>query len=222
MTSKLKVEFVDNSASQYDENAVRIKLGLGKNSGKLYLGDRHSGSYLQLKFRDCNRVVSCSSEMHSFAKEPDVKYLKMDPNNEEDNHLVDVYNFIESELEKKHNVVVQCENGLNKSAATMVYYVMRKKSLSLADSYRLINKLRTIKISPSLMQVLMQEEKKLYGSVSVALDGRKVLFLDEENAEGKPTTSKPSNPYTPLLILGGVGGFFAVLFGALYLATGKI
>jgi hypothetical protein len=221
MTSKLKVEFVDNSATQYDENAVRIKLGLGKSSGKLYLGDRHSGSYVQLKFRECNRVVNCSSEMHAFAKEPDVKYLKMDPNNEEDNNLGDAFDFIENELVKNHNVVVQCENGLNKSAATMVYYVMRKKSLTLADSYRLIYKLRTIKISPSLMQILMGEEKKLFGCVTVALDGRKVLFLDEESTEVKPK-SKPSNPYSPLLILGGVGGFFAVLFGALYLATGKI
>ena len=45
MTSKLKVEFIDNSSSQYDQNASIIKYnqngiveGINKKLGRLYLG----------------------------------------------------------------------------------------------------------------------------------------------------------------------------------------
>ncbi len=227
MSNSLKVEFIDNSSSQYDENAARIKLGLGKASGKLFLGDRAAGSYVQLKFRDCKHVLNCSQEMHGFAREPDVKYLKIDPADEENNHLDEAVAFIDKELAKKHNILVQCETGANKSAAVLLYYIMTKKSISLADSYRMLNEMRSIKIAPSIMRILLAEELKLRGCVTISLDGRNVVFLDEVSKSLSSITKKTAkkvnnNPYLPLYVLGGIGGIFGVIFGAIYLITGKI
>lgn len=225
--SALKVEFIDNSSSQYDDSAARIKLGLGKNCGKLYLGDRDAGSYVQLKFRNCTHVVNCSREMHGFAREPDVTYLKVDPADEENNHLEEVCHFLESELAKRHNIVVQCENGTNKSAAVILFYIMKKKSLSLADAHRMLKELRPIKVAPSLMKIIIDEEQRMRGCTTVSMDGRNVVYLDEV-AKCRSSVSKPrgesssGNPYLPLYIAGGIGGFFAVIFGAIYLVTGKI
>ena len=88
MSSKLKVEFIDNSSSQYDDNACRIKYAeSGSGGGKLYLGDRFAASYVQLKARNCKTVVNCCQDMHGFAKEVDVNYLKIDPDDEGNDHF---------------------------------------------------------------------------------------------------------------------------------------
>lgn len=225
--SKLKVEFIDNASSQYDESAARIKItknpNATKKAGRLYLGDRNSASYIQLKFRNVKTVVTCSREMHGFCKEPEVKYLKIDPEDVGNTHFDEAFNFMEIELGQGRNVVVHCENGLNKSAAVVAYYVMKKESLSLAASLRRVDKARTVKIAPQIVRMLMEAEKRLTGANTVSLDGRKVVYLDEHYGHlSGPKGGSKANPYLPLYILGGVGGFFAVVFGALYLATGKI
>ena len=92
MSNKLKVEFIDNSASQYDSNASEIEYGDNSKGGKLYLGDRFASSFVQLKFRNCRTVVSCCVDMHGFAKESDVNYLKIDPDDEKNDQKDDEKN----------------------------------------------------------------------------------------------------------------------------------
>jgi hypothetical protein len=74
MSSKLKVTFIDNASKQYDANASLIVT----DGGKLYLGDRSSASFLQLKSRSCKSVVNADKSTHGLSKEDDVNYLNID------------------------------------------------------------------------------------------------------------------------------------------------
>lgn len=221
----LKVEFVDNSSEQYDDNADRIKVKGTGSKGKLYLGDRFSAAMLQLKFRNCKFVVNCCKETHGLSREADVKYLKVDPDDDDGVEQVfqDSYQFIDEALAKDKNVVVHCENGNIKSGAIVLYYVMKKKAVSLAESYRTVQKYREgLKLKPSLISKLTKAEMALRGSQSVMHDGKKVLFLDELDEGLRGFKKKAVGGSLAVNILLGVGAFFVIVFGGLYLATGKI
>mmetsp|Transcript_22141 Transcript_22141/g.30371 ORF Transcript_22141/g.30371 Transcript_22141/m.30371 type:complete len:218 (-) Transcript_22141:66-719(-) len=217
----MKVEFIDNSASQYDENADRIKVPFKSKSkmGKLFLGDSSSASFLQLKSRSCKNVVNCSREMHGFARETDVNYLKIDPDDENVNIFEDSYVFIDSFREKGKNVLVHCENGINKSAAIVLYYLMKKCDMSLGESYKFLKSQRKkeIKIRPQILQQLIAAEKRIRGTISIVLDGRKVVFLDNLKR-----STKAGNSISPFYILIGIAVFFAAVFLGIYLLTGKV
>jgi hypothetical protein len=81
----MKVTFTDNSETQYDDSADRIKYKGGKDTGKLYLGDRDSAAFLQLKYRECTSVVNCCVDTHGLAQDAKVKYCKCDP--DEDSYV---------------------------------------------------------------------------------------------------------------------------------------
>lgn len=229
MKQHLKVEFVDTSASQYEENASRIDVPNKKaKNGKLYLGDRFSATYLQLKHRSCSTVVNCSSSIISLSREPNVKYLNIDIE-ENISSLGKSADFIENELNQKHNVVVHCETGNGKSAAVLMYYFMAKHSMCLGDSYDLVKLNRpSVKPSPTLMELLIQQEMKIFGSVSVRLDGRNVIHLNRARSPSKPALSKnmkyanQKNSNTAIMVGVGLLAFFVGVFGIIYATTGKI
>lgn len=226
MSSNLKVEFIDNASSQYDANADWIKVESIKSKGKLYLGDRYSASYIQLKFRNCKTVVNCCTDTHGLARETDVKYLKIDPTTG-DNCFAESFEYIDTNLDNGKNVVVHCENGLGKSAVIVLYYLMKKKSIDLAESYRYLKKYRKgLKLPPSLLTIIMEAEKSLRGSSSVMYDknARKIVFLDELGFTNRNKTTKNVSNKSNIVyyIVFGLGVFFAVVFGTIYLITGKI
>lgn len=173
-----KVEFFDNSAFQYEENASEIYYG--GTGGKLYLGDRFSAAFVQLQHRNCQTVVSCCEDMHGFAKEENVTYLRIDPDYDEDRHFEDSCQFIQDSLiSEKQNVVVFCDNGNVKSAMILCYFLMVNNSVTLCDAY---NHLRTcrpsVKIFPRLMKALIEAEVQLRGEASLVIDGRTVRPYD--------------------------------------------
>ena len=218
-SSNLKVTFKDNSSTQYNEYADRIKFSVTRPDkrkfGKLYIGDRHSASFLQLKERMCKSVVNCCKEIHGLSRETDVQYLKLDPDeDDEEDSFQKSFVFIDAALDKGKNVLVHCESGLNQAAAIVTYYVMKKKEINLAESYELVKVQRnkkTMKIRPSLIQKLIKAEKALRGTISVMLDGRKVIYLDARK------TSYAAY-YTAFAVI----AFFSALFLGMFLATGKI
>lgn len=123
------------------------------------------------------------------------------------------------------SVVVHCDNGNIKSGAIVLYYVMKKKGISLAESYRIVRKYRaSLKVKPSLIKKLATAEKALHGVVTLMHDGKSILFLDEALSQfgDKKLKGKLGNAVSPLYILLGVGAFFACIFGAIVVATGKI
>lgn len=216
----MKVTFTDTSANQYDSNADIVKYTSDKALGKLYIGDRDSGSFLQLKSRKCTVVVNCAADMHGLSQEKEVKYLNIDP--EIKNSYEEAFVFIDKALLRGKNVTVQCQNGLGKSAAIILHYLMKKTPSSLADSHRLLKKSRkdhVLNIKPELTISLMVEEKKLRKFNSISLDGRKIRYLDEGfSGLGKKKSGKNGFPYIPLFVF---IGFIATLYGGLLLLTGK-
>lgn len=224
MSSKLKVEFIDNSDSQYDEHASRIKYG--EKGGKLYLGDRFAASYVQLKWRDCRTVVSCDQDMHGFAKELDVEYLKIDPSDEGNDHFEESYKFLEKHLSQKKNVVVHCENGFGKSAVIVAYFLMKKRNISLAESHQILQDTRGgIKMPPRLVNLLMKAEVKARGVCSIRLNGKFIEPLNGGLNLGKRTSSSKGSgkagSNTGIYVGIGLAVFFAILYGGLVALTGK-
>lgn len=210
--------FTDTSANQYDASADEIKLSSGSAFGKLYIGDRDSASFLQLRSRKCLTVVNCAADMHGLSGEKDVKYLNIDP--EEVDCFEDSFNFIKKALSKGKNVVVHCQNGLGKSAVIVIYFLMRIMSFTLADSHKLLKQSRKnfkLNIKPELVEKLIAEEKKLRGNNSICLNGRKIVYLDSSRSR-KSEANATGFPIIPCVVL---VGFIAVLYGALVLATGK-
>ena len=227
----LKVEFVDNSSSQYDENAGCIKLNDKSITGKLYLGDRFSSAFLQLKSRSCKYMVSCSSDMHGFCKESDVKYLKIDPEDEREKFWEDSFTFILNALQSGNNVTVNCETGNQKSALIVLYFVMKHMSFSLAESYKLVRRYRpSIRITQSMGKIILKAEKKLRGFQSMMINEDRLLSpigdlsinptLSKDSTKKKTSKVRPS--VHPLTIALGTLGFFGVVFAIIYSITGKI
>jgi hypothetical protein len=228
MSKKLKVEFIDNSATQYDSNASLIDYGAAAGQGQLYLGDRFSSSFVQLKARNCKTVVSCCVDMHGFAKEADVNYLKIDPDDEGNDHFDEAFKFIDANLSKNKNVVVYCENGFSKSAVILCYFLMKKRSISLGQSYNILQKCRGgMRLPPRLVTLLMQAEKKQRGINSIKLDGKFVTVLDgrldlsggRSPVRGGGKVTKGSN--TGMYVGIGVAAFFGILYAILVAVTGK-
>jgi hypothetical protein len=178
----IHIEFRDTSASQYDGNAALIQFKQENGKGKLFIGDRHSGTFLQLKHRKCRTVVCCSSGLSGSCLEADVKYLKIDPLEGEDSEWDKAYSLIDSELESGRNVVLQCESGNGKSAAVAMYFVMKSQSISLEKSYKLVEDCRrSTKLRPPLLQCLIDREKLLRSGVtSMYLEGGKKMRFGVE------------------------------------------
>jgi hypothetical protein len=248
MSSDLKVTFIDNASSQYDVNADEIRgwktklkedeIGKRRKRGKLYLGDRFAATFLQLKHRDCYTVINCAKDLHGYSKEDDVEYLNIDPlvpsNETKDNHFEECYQFINDETNDGNNVLITCLNGLNKSAAILLYFIMKKKSINLADSFRLIKKYRDdIKPNPELIRLLMKHEKEIFGSNSIYLGGksnRDIIYGDDphksafETHKGGccgPSKPLPSSPpiISVIILIGCIGALFG---GLLYASGGKL
>ena len=200
-----------------------MKYSSSKSKAKLYIGDRDSAAFLQLRSRSCAHVVNCQEDQHGLSRENDIEYLNCDPDVDPNYCFINAIKFIDSALTKGHNVTVLCQNGLGKSAVLVLYYLMQKNSSSLADSHRLLTKTRknkSLNIKPDLMNLLISEEKKLRKKISVRLDGRKVVYLDEIPGvdRSKKRVSGGGSVLIPLTVFVVC---VAALYGILLFVTGK-
>jgi hypothetical protein len=222
MSGKLKVEFIPEDGTQFDDNAALVKYGGGSEGGKLYIGDRFSASYVQLKARKCKAVVCCDQDIWPFCKETEVSYLKIDPSDEDDDHFEESYAFIDRNLAKKRSVVVHDEAGVGKAVVIIIYFLMTKSKKSLGEAYKQVKKLRgELKIPPSLVKKLMKVEKQRTGVNSISLQGKNVTVLGDGmlGLGGGVGGKKQSNG---LMLVGLiVVGFFVVLYAVLVALTGK-
>ena len=234
--SKLKVTYIDNSASQYDEFADEIMYSSSKKSkGKLYLGDRHSCAMVQLKHRSIYAVVNCDTDLFGLAKEKDIRYLKVDPCIDHDDpqkcfeHASKIFeisfNFIDQELASGHNVLVHCEKGITKSASIVIYYLMKKQSISLAQAFKEVKKYRSMVLpQPSLFRHLISAEIKLRGVDSIRIQGKQVVYLESSplTSSKKSSSADDGKAAERYFILGVVASIVVAIFGGIYLIAGKI
>ena len=191
--SGLKVTFSDkNNRFQYDGHAHRVKVvTLKKKGGKLYLGDRDSCSMVQLKHRNISHVVNTDVDQHNLCREDNIEYCKIDPVDDKRDCLEKAFRFIDAALESGKNTLVTCHTGYGKSACTIIYYLMKRDTMTLADAHRVVEDCRpgircdsrSADFRPSLVTLLQDVEKKLFKGqpASTRLDGRILSYTD-----GKP------------------------------------
>lgn len=176
----------DNDDEQYEEDSADvISFTSDKSYGKIYIGDKDSAAFLQLRSRNCTSVVNCQSNMPLVSKEKDVKYLNCDPELTS-NSFEAAFDFIDRTIAGGENITVLCQTGLGSSAAVVIYYLMRKMQCSLAESHKLLTdarKNKTLNIKPVYVNALIAHERKLFGRVTVALSGRKIVYLDKLTRE---------------------------------------
>jgi len=182
--SDLKVTFVDNASRQYDVSAQQVMIDSSLHG--LFLGDRDAASMLQLKHRGITDVVNCQKDQWGLAKEKDVEYLCIDP--ELDDPFEEAFAWIEDVLEKKkRSVLVHCQTGNGKAAAVVIYYLMKKQGVSLADAHRSVKQARTrIMPRPDLVRLLIEKEQMLRGigtRPSLRLEGRTIEYQDQDEDE---------------------------------------
>lgn len=231
MTSKLKVDFIDNSSSQYDGNAALIQYPKTSTSaqGKLYIGDQYSLSYVQLKHRKVKAVVCCSSDLFGHCKESNIDYMKFDPDDKTMQSFDEVSNFISKNIDKKLNVAVICESGLGKSATIIFHYLMKLFKIQLIDCYKLVKDARgSVRMKASLCKLAVQMERHLLQSNSMDSEGNNLIVKgsgsklnDSSNSSSQRSTNKPQSSSNGLVVLGVVVGCISVLYCVLYAITGK-
>lgn len=230
MANKLKVEFVDNSASQYDDSAALIPLGRSL-KGKLFVGDQASSSFLQLRARKCQAVVCCSEDLFGYCKEKEVTYYKIEPTEAKEKEWDRCIDFIHERVTKGETVLLFCDSGRTRSILVLLAYLMKIHSFSLTVGYSLCEKARgTVKLSPSMARLLLGKEKALLNKNTMVLEGKTLISLTSsestnndlkgEVSTGEEKTKKESTH--PLVIGGTVGIFCVALYAFLYAIAGKM
>ena len=210
----MKITFRDTSATQYDDNAIEIniKTNITKDLGKLYIGDKLSATYVQLKHRDCTVVVNCSRPLHGFSKEPDVEYLNIDPISVEDHEQINEmwhnsYIFIKNAIKNQKNVLVSCENGSGKSAVIMIHYLMKRYKMSLGCSYEYIQDLVSdLKVRPQLMKKLIELDVKYNNVASMSIKNKTEYIVNSnatsnKNFNGKSKSNSSKFYYIGIIIV---------------------
>lgn len=171
----MKIEYIDNSATQYDHNASEIKIPNNSNNikYKLYFGDYLSASFVQLKHRNIKFVVCGSRDLFMFSKEPNVNYLNIDPN-DDTKDIPKTYEFIENAL-KEGNCLVHGESG---GAAIVLYYILVKSNTSLATTLKILKRDRNFpNIRQNVVKYLLIKEKLQLGTNSVYLGGKGNIMI---------------------------------------------
>lgn len=199
--SGLKIEFIDNSDKQYEGSADEVT-GISL-KGRLFIGDRDAASFLQLRHRKITHVINCEKDIHGSSKEKDVTYLNIDPESDDGKCFDKAYTFLEEELsEKNNNILIHCLSGNGRSCGIILYYLMKKLSISLANAHRQLKKIRVrIQLRGDLVKLLIREEKRLRPSFgeSVALsETRQIVYLDGADSvfsgmDAKKGSKKRSN-----------------------------
>ena len=230
MSNALKVTFTDSSATQYESSATVIPFcaASDKSIGKLYLGDRDSAAFLQLRWRNCSHVVNCQQDMHGLSREQNVTYCNVDPD-VSSKAYEESFQFIDKSLKEGKNVTVLCQTGTARSAALVLYFLMKKTDTSLANSHELLTEIlkkkkKELNMKPDWIKQLIVLEKILRKTASVSLDGRKIVYLNGGfnffKNFGSSNNGNRGNGGFPFVALAIFGGSITLLYGVLLCMTG--
>jgi protein-tyrosine phosphatase len=112
----------------------------------LYICDAESAKNLPNNDRKFI-IVNCADELK------DMKHDYLVPlydgrNKNLIEQLDDAYEFINKNLNDKKKIIVHCQAGVSRSAAVIIYYLMKSKNIKYNDAYNILKKVRPI-INPN-------------------------------------------------------------------------
>lgn len=223
----MKIRFVDNSATQYNDSAHAIVGVEGlKLKGRLWLGDRDSASFLQLRHRKVTHVINCEKDIHGSSKEEGITYLNIDPEADEGASFELALAFLDKHCadDGSATVLVHCLTGNGRSAGVVLYYLMKRAKCTLAEAHRALKKIKaTIAPRAGLVRLLLAEERKLYrGLESVSLsEKRQIIYKDDlfagSGGADKKDGGRRGGGWGGVLGLGVLVAFFLALYFGLSL-----
>ncbi len=214
----------ENNYRQYDLSATLIPMeenptGCAESSsGRLWLGDRDSCSMVQLRHRRITHCVIAQQDLFGLAREEGVSYCMIDPL-ENDRECFDTADrYITSVIGSGEDVLVCCQTGLGRGACIVMYILMLKNGWTVSKAHSKLEVHRpgartdskTSGFRPDLIHRLIQEEQRLLSigiitgySPSVALEGRKLLYLDPSSIlqESLPESQQHAASSHPMPLL---------------------
>jgi len=176
----------------------------------LYIGDKRTARDLAfLKGLGVTHVLNATSEVRNyFEKEPGFSYLNtpcMDTDAADLSPFFDAaVVFIHNARQEGHSVLVHCQQGVSRSAALVIAYLIKAERKTLTEAYTLLrNKRSTCKVRPNFLKQLITWEKGLKPqngseekrSEAVKRKGTEAPSVEPTEAEiAEAADVKPSEP----------------------------
>lgn len=152
--------FMMEPSDDYNEVLPNIFLGDKVTSLKVYLLRRLKVTHvLNAAVGTTEYHVQSNEELYTNAK---IKYLGIEATDFINFDLTPFYeqaaNFIEGALDSGGSVLVHCRQGMSRSAALLLAYMMIKKKIPLEEAVRIIRKEREILPNEGFLQQLIDYE----------------------------------------------------------------
>ena len=128
----------------------------------LYLGNiTHSFFLNTILNYNIKAIVNVTQNINNNYYYQKINYFNIpitDQNNSDiSQYLEDSYQFIESQCQEGHNVLVHCIFGRSRSVAVCVYYLMKKYNITFDKAYQIIKKKKPfININKKFIQQLKE------------------------------------------------------------------
>lgn len=115
----------------------------------LYIGSKNEASDLVwLREHGITHIVNCAIELPNYHAGQGIKYksLKLNDNHHQSIHhiLEPIHNFIRKTTASKNKVLVHCAAGKSRSAAVVIYHMMKTYNLPFYDALDLLKQVRPI------------------------------------------------------------------------------
>lgn len=166
----------------------------------LYIGDKRTARDREmLKGLGVTHVLNATSEVRNyFEKEPGFSYLNLPCMDTDAANMAPFFDqavtFIHGARQEGHSVLVHCQQGVSRSAALVLAYLIKAERKPLAEAYTLLRSKRSsCKVRPNFLTQLVTWEKGLNG-VRGKPEGKKTEATKRKDVEGGESTEASQAP----------------------------